>query len=615
MVDNRSVFIGGLNVDAPNMGSNGAGKSLIIDAIYWCLYGLRIRAQGKDDVIGSHDSFTMAKTTWIDDSDRKIEITRYRKHSKHKNDAVLKIDGRDASKFRVYRKLGTNQQIVKVLGVSDLAFLHSVIFSKSRSSICDKPPAERTRLLSHIIGLDVIDNGLKAAKSDRKKFIELVHRYDVKINTEKTRLNENLKRIKDLEESLEQTSKRQNELDEEVERWNRKLKKRIRKLNKRGFELQIKLDKFTPQAMIQRGLREQLRKLDSKQSKFSIRSSRALAKLEARLEKYKEARRAVTKCKEQSGIDCPTCKQYISPGHIRQRIFELKKHLNKESIAKKRAARSYQSIQRKLSNKNEQISTLKLQIDKDIEHKCLELNSSIKSITQEVKILKQSRTKKSVGDDSQKLKEKIEHLKYESLKIKDNLELASTKYKEISEQLAIAEFWCEGFGPKGLKRFVINSILNVLESKTNEYLEYLTDGYMSAEWVGNIEEDARDKLQILVLTGSRKKRDYLVCSEGERARVWLSTELALNDIRRVSIDIALVDECFDGLSTQGVRKAIELITNESLHRKMICISHKEGVERFFDRRFKVVFKKETSELLQPGEIDAKRKPRPESKAA
>jgi len=105
-----------------------------------------------------------------------------------------------------------------------------------------------------------------------------------------------------------------------------------------------------------------------------------------------------------------------------------------------------------------------------------------------------------------------------------------------------------------------------------------------------------DQLHLNARIGNGEKRDYHCCSEGEKARVWLATELALNDIRKITIDVAFVDECFDGLDKQGVQKAIKLITGESMKRKMVCISHRDGVEKYFAKKNIVVMEKGISTL-------------------
>jgi DNA repair exonuclease SbcCD ATPase subunit len=145
--DDRSIFIGGDNRDAIAIESNGVGKSLIYDAIVWGLYDVTVRGFGKDQVIGPFDSYTTVDQTWLDDAKRIIRIRRYRSHPKHGNGVKIEINGVDASKVTTIAKYGSNAQIVKLIGIDSISFLHSIVFSKGRGSICDEKESGRRKLL------------------------------------------------------------------------------------------------------------------------------------------------------------------------------------------------------------------------------------------------------------------------------------------------------------------------------------------------------------------------------------------------------------------------------------------------------------------------------------
>jgi DNA repair exonuclease SbcCD ATPase subunit len=99
-----------------------------------------------------------------------------------------------------------------------------------------------------------------------------------------------------------------------------------------------------------------------------------------------------------------------------------------------------------------------------------------------------------------------------------------------------------------------------------------------------------------VTTGKRSNKEYHHCSLGEKARVWLSVELALNSIIRSTIDLAMIDEAFDGLSPIGVNRAIKLLSNEGLKRKLLCISHNKGVDKYFAKKKIVIMENDESRL-------------------
>jgi len=602
MADGQSVYIGGLNLDAAAITSNGVGKSLLFDAVCWCLYDVTIRGFKKDQVIGAHDDYTYVKTIWYDDKEREIEVTRYRNHPKHIHNVVLKINGKKASKIKNVSKSGTNAHIVKVLGISKETFLYSVVFSRTRESICEAKPAERIKTLSHIIGLDVIDDGLKIAKKDKKQYTDLLHRLDVKLGTILTEIKEGRRRLRDLKRSLKSLEDIEKKEKKRIRDKNKEIEQNIKRLKKERNEIEQQIDTMMSDLMAQEERKKELDRVRLELSKTMKKIGQADARFEEKLEEYQASREAVTKCKQQSGIECPLCKQHVSPNHIRKRVFELKKDMNSKKQKKKRAGERRRTLEATAKGLRVKIDELEASLRKDLEKKYYQLDSRLKAIQSELKSLKKSKvkTKAIAKTDTDDLKKKIKKLKRKTELAKQTHARMKETYEKTSEKLSVAEFWVDGFGPKGLKRFVINGILSVLESKTNEYLTDLTDGYMTVSWEGDEGETVGrkvvEKLHLNVKIGNGEKRDYLSCSEGEKARVWFATDMALNVVKQVEVDVAFIDECFDGMDKNGVEKAIALITSESMRRKMVCISHREGVGKHFSNKKVVVMENGTSTL-------------------
>lgn len=599
MRDNNSIFIGGDNKDAMSISSNGSGKSLLFDAVYWCLYDATVRGFGKDQVIGNNDEYTFVRTLWLDDDNRKIEVIRYRKHPKFNNDAIVNIDGKQASKTKNLSPSGTNIHISKIFGMTDIAFLYSSIFSKSRSSICDKKPAERIKLLSHIIGLDIIDKGLKESKKEKKIYIEALHKLDIKISAEKSRGGELKKRINDIEESIKNAEIRRDKLISDTNKVNKNIEKRCKQLEKKCLVLEEKIEILSNKSMDQMEHQERLVVLERELQKAKRALAKSSVKLEERMEVYRVARRAVVATKERSGTNCPLCQQYVEPHHVRRLVVDLKKDMHLKNASKRRSAKSVFKLGKQIEYLKSEKEILEQSIDNELDSNILKLEMKEKGYKKEIKMLRKSKTTVPKDTELSELKGKLDKLNITIEKSRENYSKMRDSYKTLSEKLSVVEFWIDGFGPKGLKRFVINGILSLLEEKTNEYLNEITDGYIVVVWEGDEESSNKrliEKLNLNVKIGNGDNRDYNCCSEGEKARIWLATELSLNDIRKVTIDVAFVDECFDGLDKQGVQKAIKLITGESMKRKMVCISHRDGVDKFFSKKNIVVMEKGISTL-------------------
>ncbi len=120
-LENRGLtLVLGENNDAPKASSNGAGKSLLLDALVWCLWGKTARGIKHDDVVNEIVDADCKVQVTLTDASHTYIVTRYRKHritageNKDKNDLTLSIDGVDVSKSVVS---DTQEKVSSILGV------------------------------------------------------------------------------------------------------------------------------------------------------------------------------------------------------------------------------------------------------------------------------------------------------------------------------------------------------------------------------------------------------------------------------------------------------------------------------------------------------------------
>jgi DNA repair exonuclease SbcCD ATPase subunit len=171
--------------------------------------------------------------------------------------------------------------------------------------------------------------------------------------------------------------------------------------------------------------------------------------------------------------------------------------------------------------------------------------------------------------------------------------------EKTTHQLETASYWVRGFGQRGLKAYILGDVLDRLQRIANEVLQQLAGDHMRVRWVADKQVDGvlvPDRLDLLVQRGNQDECDYSYCSLGEQARVWIAMEWAVGEIALGKVDVRFIDECFDGLSKQGVERAVRLVAGEATERRLICISHREQVERFFNRRVTVAMRNGISSL-------------------
>lgn len=193
-------------------GSNGAGKSSLLDAITWALFG---EARRKDDTIINHQS-TGAEVIL----DFSYEETVYRvQRSKKKNESTkleFFIQGSDPSwkPLTEATMRATEERIRTTMRLDYETFINASFFLQGRADqFAQQRPGDRKRILSAILGLEAWEKYKEeAARRRRTEELELasieglLKEIDAELNEEATR-RQNLS-------TLEQKYKVNNELAE-----------------------------------------------------------------------------------------------------------------------------------------------------------------------------------------------------------------------------------------------------------------------------------------------------------------------------------------------------------------------------------------------------------------
>ncbi len=166
-------------------GDNGHGKSTLLDAITWALWG-ETRAKSIDDVVrlGQDE----AEVEFIFD----LENERYRvlrKRSLKTRQSALELQGFDQATQR-YRPLSgasireTEAKIVQLLHMNYDTFINSVFVLQGRADeFTTRRPGERKRILADILGLSIYDTLEARARAHRNET-------DLEVKTLSQRLTE-----------------------------------------------------------------------------------------------------------------------------------------------------------------------------------------------------------------------------------------------------------------------------------------------------------------------------------------------------------------------------------------------------------------------------------------
>lgn len=127
----------GINLLNPNLGANAAGKSSLLDAVYWCLYGRTTRALKAGDVV-SWGQKGCQVWVWLDVGGVQREVKR----TQNPNSLTLGGNPVDQGALEKYLRLTPE------------AFLYAVMIPQFGQSFFDLTPALKLTLFSDIMGLD-----------------------------------------------------------------------------------------------------------------------------------------------------------------------------------------------------------------------------------------------------------------------------------------------------------------------------------------------------------------------------------------------------------------------------------------------------------------------------
>lgn len=127
--------ITGINRDQPGS-LNGAGKSTIIYALWWCLTGNSLDGEGlADDVINIQEGKNCKVECAFDTNNGEVVIMRCRKDSEHGNNLFLTINGQDLSCHKI---ADTQERINQLLKVSFEVLKSTIILTSDIKSCFSK---------------------------------------------------------------------------------------------------------------------------------------------------------------------------------------------------------------------------------------------------------------------------------------------------------------------------------------------------------------------------------------------------------------------------------------------------------------------------------------------
>ncbi len=184
------------------IGANGAGKSTIVEAVAWALYGHQVARSGKDEIRSAYaPSGENCRVC--------LQFDLGREHYR----LVRELVGRQGRvEVRLYRNgssesvgsIDTGRYLVELLGLDWRGFLTSFLARQQElNALADLAPGERREHLAGMLGVDRLDRALHRVKDDRRWLGQKVLLLENQLSHVDS-LNESLVRLREHTNRLEQ---------------------------------------------------------------------------------------------------------------------------------------------------------------------------------------------------------------------------------------------------------------------------------------------------------------------------------------------------------------------------------------------------------------------------
>lgn len=587
--------------------SNGSGKSALLDAPTWCLYGRTLRERvSKDDVVRllfrnvgggtleaqrdergalARPDAGCSVEVHLVNGPRPVKVTRYQGHPLLGNRVELYVSGTPVTQGR---DAMTQAAIEQEIGLDYRTFVNSVAFGAGADvrSFFAATDAERKAIMDRLLSLEVYADAERFARS-KAKIVQ-------------GGLDVAVRRREALKATLISQARMRRELmsADEVQAKSDRLAtatRHLASLTKRAALLRGRLRESKQKLKLRR--REATRVERAYQRACAL-FERKVSSLERRIiaaerdiaSERAEARAATGSAGRTStlvGLPCPTCKQTVSRKFARA-VAAQAEQMCAEHVA------TAERIER------ETLQPLRTELARTVEPERPRLDAYEKARSRWEVRRSAYRANGARVEAAQEAKAEFEREVGEAQARADKIkaEIASTKRglrelrdatKGLRSELAKLEFWVEGFGNAGIKSFLIEAEVPVINRVATQYAQRLLGPGASVRLSATRDLKGggqREELVVhAVIPGCTVS--YATASKGQKKRLDLCILLAFRDVvsrRSVkAFEQFFADELFDGLDETGEEFVIELLRDLSAKCPVTLVTHSPRLKSASDQ--------------------------------
>ena len=182
-----------------------------------------------------------------------------------------------------------------------------------------------------------------------------------------------------------------------------------------------------------------------------------------------------------------------------------------------------------------------------------------------------------------------------------DLTVAKTKLMDVESRRSgvyvehtILTFWSKAFGPKGIKAFIVESLLPELNRLANDHLLGLTGGgiWVRVEATTALKKGTTAERLSVTVMNEKGAEVYDGNSGGEKRKIDLAILLALQDLvarrAKMGISLSVFDEILDQLDDDSILRAVAYLQTRSKGIPVFLISHNDSARALVDNVVELV---------------------------
>ena len=536
------------------VGSNGAGKSTILDALTFSLFARPFRKISKSMLINS-----------INEKDCVAEIEFRIGKIEYKV-----VRGMKPSKFEIYCN-GVLWDKESSVNEQQKNFENSVLKMNYKSF---------TQIV--VLGSSTFVPFMKLSVPQRREIIEDI--LDIQVFSTmnlllKDRVKENNVEIRDVDYQIDLLKDKIELQKQHMLTLEKRTEEDIKKKQKQIEEYQTTETHGTEEVLI---LTQQIERLNKEMKEYS-KSSEKLKKLNTFLIKLTHKLNTCEKDRKffEAHDVCPTCSQELEKEFVATMTDDLDDKIKDISIGKDELLEAIEQEEQRLEKFTE-LSTEVNNINTTISQTNFQLMTIRKQITDI-----ENEIKELEGTNPDK---KAEYNKLETF-IKDKKNF-SRQYADLKKDGDVLTTAGQLLKDNGIKTRIIKTYLPTMNKLINDFLQRM-EFYVNFTLDENFEEIIKSRYRDIF--------SYDSFSEGEKARIDIALLLTWRSIAKlknsVDTNLLILDEIFDGsLDQTGTSDLGYILRNFDENTKVYVISHKQNLDDKFDRTITVEKSKNYSTL-------------------